>query len=108
MSAVMTANIVLVVVNLVLMTTLLVLYGRLVREVRTLLTYGLLAFAGVLWLQNAVQLYFFATMMTYYAGGVEGLVLVQNGLATVAGVFLTLVNLFPDGLRRGQKAPTRR
>lgn len=103
MSLIMNANAVLVGVNLLLMSALLVVYGGLFRQVRSVLTAGLLAFASILWLQNAFQLYFFATMMDYYAGGIEGLVLIQNVLATVAGSLLLAATLFPGGL--GRRAP---
>lgn len=36
-------------------------------------------------------------MMNYYAGAVEGLVLVQNAPATLAGLFLLVVTFFPVG-----------
>lgn len=107
MSAIMNANIGLVTLNLLLLSVLVVAYARMLREVRTPLTWGLLAFAGILAIQSGVQLYFFATMMSYYAGGVEGLVLVQNLLATLASGFLLAVTWFPGGLKRASPAPER-
>ena len=97
MNGPMAGNVALVAANLLLMTALLVVYGRMLRQLRAPLTFGLFAFAAILWLQNAIQLYFFATMMDYYAGGVEGLVLVQNALSALAGLFLVAVTLFPSG-----------
>lgn len=104
MTLAMTLNFVLVAINLVLLTVLLVVYGRMLRRIRTNLTAGLLAFASVLWIQSAVQLYFYATMMSYFAGAVEGWVLVQNALATLASAFLTMVTLYPGAARRGTPA----
>lgn len=104
MSLAMTANILLVGSNLLLLSALLWLYARMLRQVRTQLTAGLLAFALILWLQNAVQLYFFATMMRYYDGAVEGIVLAQNVLATLASAFLLWVTLFPAGLGGGRES----
>lgn len=90
MTLAMNLNTVLVVANLLLLTGLLVMYGGLLRQARTRLTWALLLFALLLWFQNSVQLYFFATMMKLYAGDVEWLILVQNALATVASSLLIL------------------
>lgn len=100
MSGLMTVNAIVVTLNLVLLSGLLVLYGRMLKSVPTRFTAGLVLFAGVLWLQNAVQLYFFATMMAYYAGTVEGLVLIQNALGTLASLFLAYVTFRPEGRPR--------
>lgn len=105
MTLAMTLNVVLVAINLLLLTVLLGVYGRMLRRIRTNLTLGLLAFASVLWIQSAVQLYFYATMMSYFAGAVEGLVLVQNALATLASAFLTFVTLFPGASKREARTP---
>ncbi|MBI2077642.1 MAG: hypothetical protein HYT80_04615 [Euryarchaeota archaeon] len=106
MNGPMAGNVALVAANLLLMSTLLVVYGRMLRQLRAPLTFGLVAFAAILWIQNAIQLYFFATMMEYYAGGVEGLVLVQNALAALAGLFLLIVTLFPAGFLGRASAPS--
>lgn len=107
MGAAMTANVAVVVVNTLLLTGLMVLFARMVREVRSRFTLGLLAFAAILWLQNVVQLYFYATMMQYYVGQVETLVLVQNLLATVAVAFLTYVTFSPTGRAKSKGVPSR-
>lgn len=96
MSALMLWNVLVVVANTLLLLGLVGLYARMLRQVRTRFTLGLLLFAGILLLQNLVQLYFFATMQMYYAGGVEALVLIQNGLATVASAFLAFVTFAPE------------
>lgn len=100
MAALMMINVGVVILNTLLLATLLTMYTRILREAPTRFTGGLLLFAGVLLLQNAIQLYFFAAMTDYYAGGVEGLVLVQNLLGTLAVAFLTYVTFRPVGASR--------
>lgn len=95
MGVVMDLNISIVVLNTLLLSALLWVYGGMLREMPTRFTWGLLGFAAVLWLQNVVQLYFFATMMGYYVDGVAPLVLTQNVLATVASVLLLSVTWSP-------------
>ena len=102
MALVMTLNMVSVGLNTLLLATLILLYGRILREVRTQFTMGLLVFAAVLLVQHLVQLYFFATMMSYYTAGVDALVLVQNVLVTLALLFLVYVTWAPVG---GEAAP---
>jgi len=92
---VMQLNIAVVVLNAILLSGLLWAYAGMLREMPTRFTWGLLGFAGVLWLQSVVQLYFYATMMEYFVAGVQPLVLVQNGLATVASAVLLGVTLRP-------------
>lgn len=97
MGLIMNLNTAAVVLNSLLLGLLLILYVRILREVNTRFTMGLAVFAFVLLVQHLVQLYFFATMMMYYAGGVEGLVLIQNVLVFVALVFLVFVTWSPSG-----------
>ncbi len=97
MSLWMDLNIVAVVLTTVLLTALLAVYVGMLRQARTRFTWGLLLFALALWFQAAVQLYFFATMMSLYAGDVERLVLVQNCLALVGSAVLLGVTLRPIG-----------
>src|SRR5262245_40520265 len=96
-----------VVLNTLLLTALLILFGRMVRQMPTRFTWGLVLFAAALWLESAVQLYFFATMMPYYQGNVENLVLVQNVLVTLAVGFLTYVTYSPAGGRAPSKKAAR-
>ncbi len=103
MGLVMNLNVAVVILNTVLLSGLLLTYAGMLRQVATRFTWGLLGFAGVLWVQNVVQLYFFATMMGYFVAGVQSLVLVQNVLATVASSVLLAVTLRPAGA--GPAAP---
>lgn len=102
MSAVMDANIAVVVLNTLLLSGLLWAYGGMLREVPTRFTWGLLGFAAALWLQQVVQFYFYATMMEYFVAGVQPLVLIQNGLVTVAAATLLSVTLRPIGAQSGK------
>ena len=95
MGIVMQANVAVVIVNALLLSGLLWLYAGMLRQAATRFTWGLTGFAAVLWLQNVVQLYFFATMMAYFVDDVAPLVLVQNLLATVASLVLLSVTLRP-------------
>lgn len=97
MGAVMNLNIAIVVLNTLLLTGLLWAYGAMLRDIPTRFTWGLLGFAAALWLQQAVQLYFYATMMEFFVPGVQPLVLVQNLLVAVAATTLLSVTLRPTG-----------
>lgn len=100
MTLAMTINGVLAATSALLAIVLVALYGRMLSHVRTRLTFGLFTFSALFLIQNVVQLYFFSTMMQYYAGNVENLILVQNALATGALAFLAYVTLSPGSLRR--------
>lgn len=97
MGAVMNLNIAVVVVNTLLLTGLLWAYGAMLRDMPTRFTWGLLGFASALWLQQAFQIYCYATMMEYFVAGVQPLVLVQNLLVAVAATTLLSVTLRPVG-----------
>ncbi len=58
-------------VNLVLIGTLLYVYGSTYRKMRTGFTLGLLIFAALFMLQNGIVIYSYVTMMSYYAAGVD-------------------------------------
>lgn len=100
MAVVMNINIAVVVLNALLLSGLLWAYGGMLRELPTRFTWGLLGFATALWLQQAVQLYFYATMMEYFVPGVQPLVLAQNVLVTIAAGTLLSVTLRPSGFAR--------
>ena len=103
MEPLMMVNVGVVGANAIMLTLLVVLYLRMLRDVPSRFTWGLLSFASVLLFQGLVQLYFYFTMQMYFAGGVEMLVLVQNGLATVASAFLVYVTFAP--VSRSKAAP---
>lgn len=93
----MTINIGVVIVNVILLSGLMWLYGGMFKQAATRFTMGLFGFAFVLWLQNVVQLVFYATMMQYYVDGVQPLVLILNALAMVATLSLLSVTMAPAG-----------
>ncbi|WP_148416682.1 hypothetical protein [Haloferax sp. KTX1] len=82
-------------VNIVLLAALTAVWIRNYRTFRTSLVLGLLAFAVVMLVENAVALYFFFTMQSLYSGDphVQQAVLVLRGLQLVALAFLTYVTV---------------
>ncbi len=100
----MVTNFFIVGVNTMLLTILLALYGRMMAQAATRFTLGLMLFAGALWAQCAVQLYFMATMMPLFVGGLQGVVLAQNLLAMFATAFLLAVTIDPVGGRAKPEA----
>jgi hypothetical protein len=65
------------------------------RTFGTTLVFGLLAFAAVMLVENAVAVYYFVSMQSLYAGDahVQQAVLVLRALQLVAIAFLTYVTL---------------
>ncbi|WP_191967132.1 MULTISPECIES: hypothetical protein [Haloferax] len=82
-------------VNIVFLAALTVVWVRNYRTFRTSLVLGLLAFAVVMLVENAVALYFLFTMQSLYSGDphVQQAVLVLRGLQLVALTFLTYVTM---------------
>ena len=86
---------VLAAVNIIFLTALSVVWLRNYRTFRTPLVLGLVAFSGVMLVENALALYFFFTMQSFYSGDphVTQAVLVLRGLQLVALGFLTYVTM---------------
>ena len=82
-------------VNVVFLLVLTGVWLRNYRTFRTNLVLGLVAFAAVMLAENAVALYYFFSMQSFYAGdpGVQRAVLVLRGLQLVAVALLTYVTL---------------
>ena len=80
-------------VNLLMLTTLAVVWIRNYRTFRSNLILGLIAFAAVLFVENAVALYFYFSTSMLYASGVEDIVAVMRILQFVAIAFLTWVTM---------------
>ena len=72
------------IVNIILILGLVYVYVKSLAKVKSGFTVGLLIFTFLFLVQNAVCLYFAATMMPYYAAGVESYVLVLTGMQTAA------------------------
>ncbi|RDZ63507.1 hypothetical protein C5B90_10205 [Haloferax sp. Atlit-12N] len=81
--------------NIVFLAALTAVWIRNYRTFRTSLVLGLLAFAVVMLVENAVALYFFFTMQSLYSGDphVQQAVLVLRALQLVALAFLTYVTV---------------
>ncbi|WP_136589294.1 hypothetical protein [Salinigranum halophilum] len=82
-------------VNIIFLTALSAVWLRNYRTFRTPLVLGLVAFGGVMLVENALAVYFFFTMQSFYSGDahVQQAVLVLRGLQLVALGFLTYVTL---------------
>ncbi len=93
----MDLNVATVILTTAALTWLMVLYIGMLRAAPSRFTWGLLLFAFAMWSQAAVQLWFFATMMDLYVGGVERLVFAMNLLALVAASVLLTITLRPTG-----------
>ncbi len=70
--------------NLLLILGLVTVYGMTLKNACTMHTIGLLIFASLFLVQNAVALYFYLTMMPYFAAGLESYALVLAALQTIA------------------------
>ncbi len=71
MSFLMYASIAGAAANLVLLGLLSYVYGSTYRQLRTGFTLGLLVFAGLFVVQNAITLFSYLTAMPIYAAGVD-------------------------------------
>lgn len=82
-------------VTLVCLLVLTAVWARNYRRFRTTLVFGLLAFAVAMLAENALALYFFATMQSLYSGDphVQQAVLVLRTLQLVAVGTLTYATL---------------
>ena len=78
-------------INVLLVIGLLIVYWKNFRKVKSGFTFGLLLFGIVFLAQNAVCLYFTATMMPYYVEGVQSYVLTLTGMQTVAFAIMNYV-----------------
>lgn len=80
-------------INVVLLVVLTGIWIRNYRTFRTGLTLGLLAFGGVLLVENVLAIYFFFSMDMLYSGSpaAQQAVLVLRTLQMVALLFLTYV-----------------
>lgn len=79
------------VLNLFLIISLIFVYAKNMVKFKTSFTFGLFLFAFLFLVQNAVMLYFFVTMMPYYAAGVEVYTFIFSVLQTVAFLILNFV-----------------
>ncbi len=89
MSTLMYASVVGAAANILFVGVLLYVYGSSYQKMRTGFTLGLLTFAALFLLHNAITLYSFVTMMPIYAAGVDLQVATFTWVQTVGlGVLL--------------------
>ena len=89
MGALMNASMIVSGVNTLLLLILVWTYGRSMVRMPTRFTFGLLAFAGLLLVQNLVTLYYAITMMPLFVAGLEGFLFAYQILQAVAFAALT-------------------
>ena len=77
--------------NILLILSLLFVYWKNMKRIRSLFTLGLFIFAGLFLLQNVVSFYFSVTMMPYYVEGVETFVFLLTILQTFAFIILNYI-----------------
>ena len=82
---------ILTIVSTFLLLTLMYVYYRNLKKIKSKFTIGLFIFALLFLLQNLVSLYFYLTMMSYYSPEVEVHVFILTLLQTVA--FLILLKI---------------
>ncbi|MBS3142225.1 hypothetical protein J4464_02440 [Candidatus Woesearchaeota archaeon] len=91
MALLMTLTTVVTAVNVLLIIALLNVYVRNMMKIRSGFTMGLFVFALLFLIENIVSLYFFVTMMPYYAMDIEGFVFVLKTLQMLAFATLTWI-----------------
>lgn len=77
--------------NLFLVVSLSFVYLKNLVKFKSSFTFGLFIFSFLFLIQNAVLLYFFITMMPYYAAGVEVYAFVFSVVQTVAFLVLNFI-----------------
>ena len=87
-----TAVLCLTITNLVLLLGLGIIYIQNLCKVRAVFTIGLLLFAAILFVQNAVSLYMAITEMQTFAMMAELHVLILTGMQTAALIVLNIIS----------------
>lgn len=72
-------------INILLLLSLIAVYGNSFRKIQAQFTAALLFFAGIFLVQNLLAFYAYVAMFMYYASGVSGLVLAIT-VAQTAGL----------------------
>lgn len=89
MSIIMDASAVINALNVAVLTSLLILYGRTYRSSRAQFTLGLIFFASLLLVQNAIGIYSYITMAPFFEGAILPYLLAIN-IAELAGLSVLL------------------
>jgi len=77
--------------NIFLVGSLLFVYLKNLVKFKSAFTFGLFIFAFLFLIQNALVLYFFITMMPYYASGVEVYAFIFSIIQVVAFLILNFI-----------------
>lgn len=85
MSILMDASAIVSALNIAILMGLLILYGRTYRSSKAPFTIGLLFFASLLLVQNAIGIYSYVTMAPFYAEAILPYILAIN-IAQLAGL----------------------
>lgn len=78
-------------VNVLLLISLVYVYGKNAIKIRSMFTFGLLTFALLFFVHNTLYLYFALTMMPYYADSAQLYGFIFNLIQTLAFVVLNIV-----------------
>ena len=92
MVEIMTLSVIASVVNVVLILSLLYVYGRSFAKFKSAFSAGLFIFAFLFLVHNVLYLYFAITMMPYYASDAQAFGLVFNVLQALAFLVLNLIS----------------
>ena len=82
---------ILTVISIILLVGLIYIYIKNLKKIKSGFTVGLFIFASIFLLQNLVSLYYYLTMMDYYAPQVEVHVFIFSLLQSIA--FLILLKI---------------
>ena len=88
MAMMMSITTVLTVISTVLLILLIYVYSRNLKRAKSGFTIGLFIFALLFLIQNIVSVYFYLTMMDYYASGVEVHAFILTLLQTIGFAIL--------------------
>lgn len=89
MSIIMDASAIVNAANVAILTSLLILYGRIYGNTRAQFTLGLIFFASLLLVQNAIGIYSYVTMAPFFADAILPYLLAIN-IAELAGLAVLL------------------
>lgn len=88
MAMLMNFTTILTVISTILLLLLLYVYSKNLKKIKSGFTIGLFIFALLFLIQNIVSVYFYITMMDYYASGVETHAFILTLLQTIGFAIL--------------------
>ncbi|MBR9700043.1 hypothetical protein GOV09_06295 [Candidatus Woesearchaeota archaeon] len=78
-------------INILLVVSLLIVYVKNFKKVKSLFTLGLILFALLFLIQNIFSFYFAVTSMMLYAEGISNYVMIFSLLQTAAFIILNII-----------------